>query len=147
MISGLQATIYAVLTLWLLTLSVVVWQFYKTKSGVIRMASAWANKMAGESADVRREKVDTRARDSGQAKIVDAIATQIPGAASMLKSAGVNDQEAWALVTDPNTMKGIKVIFETLGGAVKFLDKAQEKKPKRGRSRAGEAPLIELKHE
>lgn len=111
------------------------------------MASNWAQHMGDTSGQARREKADAKLVASGQSKLVDTIAANVPGAASMLRASNVSDGEAWAMLTDPNTMKGIKVIVEGLGGVTKWIEKMGEKGPKKKGKKGGrEAPLLQYQH-
>lgn len=143
-----RAAIDAILTLWMLALTAIVYYFYRTKRRIFTMAGNYASILGKKSGEVRHEQASSKHLASGQAKVIDTLSSQVPGLSGILKSSGVSNGEAWALATDPNTLKGLKVIFDTLGGAAKFFtDKAegQPRKRKDKRSTQG-APLKELKH-
>ena len=109
------------------------------------MASNWAQHMGKESGVVRHDAAQAKHIASGQAKLMDNIMASVPGAATILKSSGLSDQEGWAMITDPATMKGIKVIVDALGGVAKFVDKSTDRKPRRQKRLASQAPLKEYK--
>jgi len=111
------------------------------------MAGNWASEMGKKSGEVRHDQAQTKLIASGQAKIIDTLATQVPGAASLLRSSGVSDGEAWALATHPDTMRGLKVIIDTVGGALKMLEPKEGGHPKRARKNAGVAPLVEYREQ
>lgn len=134
-------------TLIVITLSIVVYTIYRTKRRIYTMAGNWGAYMAEGSHKVRREKQYDKNKVSGQSKIVDMIASEIPGAAGVLKRAGVTDQEAWALATDPDTLRGIKVIFDTFKGAAAFAGKLADKTKTARRPPPGQVPLITLQEQ
>lgn len=134
-----------IVTLWTIYLTIVLYRFKQTKTRIETMASNWAAHMGQESGQARQEKASTKHLASGQQKIMDTVAAQIPGAASILKSSGVSENEAWALITDPNTMKGLKVLMDTFSGVGKLLDKTGEGKKKKAARGTQAAPLIEYK--
>lgn len=123
---------------------VVIYRFWKLKGHVIGWAKAYASIQGERSGEARREKADAKLVASGRQKIVDTIASNVPGAGTMLKASGVTDGEAFAMFTDPATLKGLKVLADFAGSIGKFVAGAGEKKP-RGRRQKGGAPLIEYK--
>ncbi len=144
----IETALIYILTAWTIYLTIILYRFKQTKIRIETMASNWAQYMGEKSGQVRQGKAQSKHLASGQTKILDTIASQVPGAASILKTSGVSDDEAWALITDPNTMKGIKVIMETLGGVTKFIEKAGDKtgKKKSSRKGTGSVPLLPYKH-
>lgn len=145
-ISGLDIS-WLVLLLCLAN-TIAILYFYRLKRRIFTMANNWASHMGKASGKVRHDAAQTRQLESGQAKVIETLSAQIPGLTGILKSSGVSDGEAWALATDPNTLKGLKVIFDTLGGAAKFFNRGGDGGPKKKRPRknVGDAPLKELRH-
>ena len=141
----IEIALISIVAIWMLALTAVVYKFYRTRNIIISMASKWARHMGKASGAARQETAQAKHLASGQAKIVDTLATQIPGAAGLLKTSGVSDNEAWALITDQNTLKGLKVLMDTFGGAAKWLTDRADKPKKRGRKGTGDAPLLEYK--
>jgi hypothetical protein len=112
------------------------------------MAGNYASIMGKKSGQARHDTAQTKQLESAQGKIIETLSAQIPGAAGLLKSSGLNDGEAWAMVTDPNTLKGLKVIFDTLGGAAKFFSDKTDGEPRKRKNKRNNqgAPLKTLQH-
>lgn len=144
--NAIGTIINAIVALWLLVLTLALYRIYRLKQGVYDMATAWGRQAGLASGEKRREAAQSKHVASGQVKIMDTLAEQIPGAGTLLKSSGLNDSEAWALITDKNTLNGIKVIMETVGGALKLITPKEDGGRKTRKNVRGQtAPLIEYR--
>jgi hypothetical protein len=125
------------ITLWVLIVSIYVARLQLANNYIIGMAGKYGAIMGKKSGEVRAEKATARMQSEGKGKLLEAVASEVPFAnriITYLREQGSTDQELFAMMTDPDALRGIKVLSETFGGLMTagadFLEKRTEAKPK-----------------
>ena len=102
----------------------IVTRFQRLNNHVIAMAKNYASIMGQKSAEVRGAAATERIREESKAQLVDAISTEIPWGANIignLRKQGMNDSQLFALITDPEVLKGLSVLADAGKGLMKGI--------------------------
>ena len=141
----------AVVTIWMLALTLIVANYYRMNKHLIAMAKNYATEMGQKSGESRAQTARTRIKEEHKGALLDSLAAEIPFAKNVIdrmRDGGMGDNEILVMLSDPDILNGIVRVAQGAGVVVdslKGLIGGGDKDKPKGRARQGEIPLIETK--
>jgi len=104
-------------------------------SHLIAMAKNYAALMGQKSGEIRLGQQRERIKEEAKGQLVEALAEEIPWGQKIienLRARGMTDGQLFAMITDPDVLKGVNVLSDMGRGIMKGAGELLDKKPKEG---------------
>lgn len=89
--------------------------FNKLTNRILTNANNWMSYMGSRGAETKRREARERITTEGKTKLVNSIAENVPFGARVvesLRNQGMNDTELFTMVTDPDVLRGMRVLAD-----------------------------------
>lgn len=122
------------ITIALLIVIYKITQFQRMNSHLIAMAKNYAALMGQKSGEARGLAQRERIKEEAKGQLVEALAEEIPWGQKIienLRARGMTDGQLFAMITDPDVLKGVNVLSDMGRGIMKGAgDLLGKEKPK-----------------